>query len=116
MAGADADPVGVTAWSQPWIPLWLEWEATLLASERLEGWRLGQVDFESAADLAMTKLPAVAGRSPLHTGTATTLAAGIRDWLDAEQARDTTNDGEADETVEAQLADIAGAIPTASTS
>ena len=110
VAGADADPVGVTAWSQPWIPLWLEWEATLLASERLEGWRLGQVDFESAADLAMTKLPAVAGRSPLHTGTATTLAAGIRDWLDAEQARDTTNDGEADETVEAQLADIAGAI------
>ena len=25
--GVEPDPVGVTAWSQPWIPLWLEWEA-----------------------------------------------------------------------------------------
>ena len=110
VAGVDTDPVGVTAWSQPWIPLWLEWEAALAVSDRLEGWRLGQVDFESTSSLVTTNLPPIVGRAPLHTGTATTLAASIREWLDAEQARDTTNDGEADEAVEAQLASIADAI------
>ena len=29
VAGVDPDPVGVTAWSQPWVPLWLEWEVEL---------------------------------------------------------------------------------------
>ena len=24
--GVEPSPIGVTAWSQPWIPLWLEWE------------------------------------------------------------------------------------------
>ena len=42
--GADPDPVGVTAWSQPWVPLWLEWEAVLDVSDRLESWALGPVD------------------------------------------------------------------------
>ena len=42
--GVDPDPVGVTAWSQPWIPLWLEWEIALDLGDRLEGWSLGSVD------------------------------------------------------------------------
>ena len=44
--GTDPDPVGVTAWSQPWVPLWLEWEAELHLADRLDGWALGAVDLE----------------------------------------------------------------------
>ena len=51
VSGADPDLVGVTAWSQPWVPLWLEWEATVTSpsgAPSLEGWQLGSVDLDSA--------------------------------------------------------------------
>ena len=32
--GVDPDPVAITAWSQPWVPLWFEWELTLALDER----------------------------------------------------------------------------------
>jgi hypothetical protein len=110
--GTDPDPVGVTVWSQPWVPLWLEWEATLDAADRLDGWRLGQVDEEPVA--VATPPPTVQrtyrGRSPLTTATATTIAAAVRGWLAAEDARDRENEGEADEATEVALARIADAI------
>jgi hypothetical protein len=111
VAGVDADPVAVTAWSQPWVPLWLEWEVTAEVSDALNGWRLGAVDLEPAdgeppAGTART----VRGRSPLSPGAATTLASAVNAWLEAEEARDRAGTGEADEQTEAALSRIADAV------
>ncbi len=109
--GTDPDPVGVTAWSQPWIPLWLEWEATVETSDRLDAWQLGAVDDEPAADATpRTNTRTFHGRSPLTTATADTIGAAVRGWLAAEEARDRENRGEADEATEAALTKIADAI------
>jgi hypothetical protein len=109
VAGVDSDPVGVTAWSQPWVPLWLEWEVELDTTDRLDGWKLGAVDLEADAPPGGTARK-IAGRSPLHTGVAATLGNAISDWLRAEDERDKTNQGEVDEEVEKQLARIAGSV------
>jgi len=114
--GVDPDPVGVTAWSQPWIPLWLEWELDLALSDRLDGWALGSVDVEPGAAFGAEGAPAtpiartVTGRSMLTTGTATALAGAVRSWLVAEDQRDADNAGEASESTEAALARIAAAV------
>ena len=114
--GVDPDPVGVTAWSQPWIPLWLEWELDLALSDRLDGWALGSVDVETVAPFGGEGAPAtpiartLTGRSMLTTGTATALAGAVRTWLLAEDQRDADNAGEASEATEAALARIAAAV------
>jgi hypothetical protein len=109
--GTDPDPVGVTVWSQPWVPLWLDWEVELTSSDRLLGWRLAAVDYESVEDAAPDhSTRRFRGRSPLTTGTAATLAAAVRGWLAAEDQRDRDNAGEADEATEAALSRIADAI------
>ena len=109
--GTDADPVGVTAWSQPWVPLWLDWEVELATSDRLDGWQLSQVDYDLTDEAAaQTTKRTFRGRSVLTTGTARTLASAVRDWLVAEDQRDRNNTGEADEATEAALSRIADAI------
>jgi len=112
--GIDPDPVAITAWSQPWVPLWLEWELTLTLADRLDAWRLGSVDLEPAPESA---LPAGApitrvfrGRSVLTCSTGITLASAIREWLDAENLRDKDNRGEASESTETMLGNLAAAI------
>jgi len=111
VAGVDPDPVGVTAWSQPWIPLWLEWEALVEVSDRLDGWRLGPVDDDLDPDDAPpTTARTLRGRCPVTTGTAVTLGSAVCDWLVAEDQRDRDNKGEADEATEAALARIADGI------
>ncbi|MEO8297312.1 MAG: hypothetical protein ABI574_05835 [Burkholderiales bacterium] len=110
-AGVDPDPVGITAWSQPWVPLWLEWELALQVNDALDGWPLGPVDLdpaEGATAPAATRV--LQGRSLLTTGTAVTLSAAVRAWLQAEDERDKENKGEASESAEAALARIAAAV------
>jgi hypothetical protein len=109
ISGVDPDPAGVTAWSQPWVPLWLEWEVELDISDRLDGWKLSAVDLEME-DPTGGVARKVAGRSPLHTGVAATLGDAIDGWLAAEEERDTTNQGEIDEEAENQFAQIAAAM------
>ena len=108
VAGTDPYPVGVTAWSQPWVPLWLEWEAKLDVSDTLDGWALGPVDQERDLDIdPSTSTRIFRGRSVITTGTATTLASAIRDWMTAEEQRDKNNQGEADPATQSALGDIA---------
>ena len=108
VAGTDPYPVGVTAWSQPWVPLWLEWEAALDIADTLDGWALGPVDQERDLDVdPATTTKTFHGRSVITTGTATTLASAIRDWMTAEDQRDKNNQGEADEATEAALSAVA---------
>jgi hypothetical protein len=109
-AGADPDLVGVTAWLQPWVPLWLEWEVEVagLDPPTVRSWRLGQLDLEAddtAAAAAEGGTVTLRGRSLLTTGGAGTLHDAITDWLAAEDARGA--DGEADDATEAALRTLA---------
>jgi hypothetical protein len=114
VAGVDADPIGITAWSQPWVPLWLEWEVELTAGDRLGQTRLEAIDLEPepAGWLPEVETRTLRGRSPLNTGTAKSLAAAIDDWMTAETARDAENAGEADDETQEALAAIADAAET----
>jgi len=108
--GVELSVVGRTEWTQPWIPLWLEWEIELDLGDRTEGWTLGTVDTEPPPAPRARAARRLTGRSPLHTGTATTLAAAINDWAIAEDALDHDNVGEADEDEEALLDELADAV------
>lgn len=109
-AGVDMNPVGVTAWSQPWVPLWFEWEVEIQAGNRLDGWNLSQLDFDLTGTPTLNPKQIYRGRSPLHTGTARTLAAGIEEWLKVEEQRDKDNQGEIDDATAAALHQIADGI------
>lgn len=110
--GADPDPVGVTTWAQPWIPLWLEWEVAIdgLDPPSLQAWSLGAVDLENAS-LAIEGASAyVRGRSPLTTGAAKTLHSAIDDWLQKEEALDRADAGQVDDALEESYRTLADAV------
>jgi hypothetical protein len=111
--GADPDPVGVTAYAQPWVPLWLEWEVQLTNDTRsdLDGWSLDTVDLErDGAPPGAPEKRSLRGRALLTTGAATTLQRAINDWLAAEDAREQAGTGEADEATEAALRALVSAF------
>lgn len=111
-AGADPDLVGVTTWSQPWIPLWLEWEIEVAGLDpgSIDAWRLDQLDLETddpVAAAAAGSTTTFQGRSVLSAGGAATLHSAITDWLAAEDAGDA---GEADAATEDALRSLAAAV------
>jgi hypothetical protein len=111
--GVDPDPVGVTAWSQPWVPLWLEWEAEVAtpAEPSLDGWSLADVDLERDEMTPPASAPRTfQGRTLLTTGAANTLRSAVLDWLAAEDARDVAGSGEATEQTETALRNLAAAV------
>ena len=110
--GADPDPVGVTAWAQPWVPLWLEWELAVegLDPPTLERWRLGAVDLERANATIDGETLALRGRALLTAGGATTLHDAITDWLAAEDALDEDGEGQVDEEIEDALRTVSEAV------
>ena len=110
--GVDPDPVGVTLWSQPWRPLWLEWEAELTETDPLPAWTLGQIDLEPPPAVSRGRIVAHTGRSVLTTGVATTMAAAITGYLDAEDTRDQAGTGEVDEATEQVLAGLRDDLDT----
>jgi hypothetical protein len=110
VAGTDPYPVGITAWSQPWVPLWLEWEIRLDIADTLDGWTLGALDYERVVDQTLdTVARTLRGRSVLTSGTATTLGSAVRDWLAAEEQRDQQSAGEVDDATADALSNIASA-------
>jgi hypothetical protein len=101
LAGVEPDPVGITAWAQPWVPLWLEYEVALeLAAPpgELGGWQLGSVDHEPAEGQAPETPDGleVSGRVPLTTGPAAAAAAALAEYVKEEDERDRTGKGEVD--------------------
>ena len=92
LVGTSPSPLGVTAWRQPWVPLWLEWRVELVGSDTLEDWALGDLDFvqKAGADSDSRSFEFV-GRSPVGRGLSTALHAGIERWIQAEQERDATD-------------------------
>ena len=111
--GAEPSPIGITAWSQPWVPTWLEWEAELDLTDTLRGWLLDAVDLDPDPDVTVAQTTTTAtGRSLLTTGAARTMAAAVRDFLAAEDALEKATGGAGDvpEDVETALAALAGAV------
>ncbi len=100
--GVDPDPVGVTTWAQPWVPMWLEWEVKVegLDPPALEAWHLASIDLEHVGSTVSGDALALTGRSLLTTGVATTLHHAIADWLIAEDKLDAVNAGLVDEATE----------------
>jgi hypothetical protein len=104
--GVEPSPVSITSWSQPWSPIWLEWELEVTPGDGLEGFSLGAVDFTGDPALFDTR-PKIAGRAPLTTGLARSYQTAITTYLAAEAQRDSDDAGEiGDEHAEA-LADLA---------
>lgn len=109
-AGVDVDPVGKTLWAQPWIPLWLEWEIDIRSTDQMIGWKLAQIDLEPGVDAPGGESRILSGRTPLHTGTARTIAGAIEEWLKMEEQRDVRNEGEVDGPTAAALHRVAEGI------
>ena len=101
-SGADPDPVGVTTWAQPWVPMWLEWQVQVdgIDPPTLADWKLDAVDLEAVNAQISGSSVVFSGRSPVSTGAATTLSAAINDWLKAEDALDAVDAGLVDEATE----------------
>ncbi|WP_123025998.1 hypothetical protein [Mycolicibacterium stellerae] len=111
--GVDPSPVGVTAWSQPWTPTWLEWEATAEVAVTLDDWQLDAADYEPVDGAApATRTRTFVGRTLLTAGAADTLASAVRDFLAAEDAmeKSTGGMGEVPDDVESGLAAVAAAV------
>jgi len=100
--GADPDLVGVTAWAQPWIPMWLEWQVAIegVVPPTLDAWRLATVDVDSVTASISGGSVTLTGRAPLTVGGAATLHDAIADWLKAEDALDAAHAGLVDEATE----------------
>ena len=103
--GADPDLVGVTTWSQPWIPMWLEWELKVegLDPATIDDWRLGAIDLEHSTPNIQGDSTVLRGRALLTTGAASTLHDAIHDYLAAEDALDAAAAGLIDEATESAL-------------
>jgi hypothetical protein len=112
-AGVEPDPVGVTSWAQPWVPLWLDYELTVRRSpapDELIGHRLGPVDGELADPANPPPIPdalTFASRVPLTTGPAEALAGELARYVAEEEERDRKQLGEVDDVVEAGLRQLA---------
>lgn len=91
--GIDPSPVGVTSWSQPWCPIWLEWEVAIDIGENLEGWSLGRIEFAGEGKAAGAQVT-LSGRSPVTSGLAKTYQSVINSYLAAEEQRDEAGEGE----------------------
>ena len=71
--GVEPDPVGITSWAQPWVPLWIDYELSVKrmpAPDEIDGWRLGAVDAELAlgAEKAVAMASKVVERVRRATG------------------------------------------------
>lgn len=89
LAGSPLSPVAVTAWRQPWVPLWLEWRVEVTGSDSLQGWGLGALDFESTGTPSTAGSSYnFAGRAPVGRGFTHALHSSLTEWLTAENERD----------------------------
>ena len=85
--GTAPSPAGVVAWSPPWTPLTLQWEAQWHPTDAeptgaLDGWRLGEIDFRwDGGDPFRAPARRFTGQAPLDPATTVRLAAKIESYL-----------------------------------
>jgi hypothetical protein len=118
--GTPPSPVAITTWRQPWVPLWIEWQVQLDGSGTMDGWRLGSFDFERDSTTPASSISrTITGRTPLSTGVAQAMHAGIKRMMEAEEQRDNVRVGvinEADERALDALGDFLAPLDLVSAS
>ncbi|MDH4045517.1 MAG: hypothetical protein OEW06_13765, partial [Gemmatimonadota bacterium] len=110
VVGQDPSPVATHLWSQPWVPLWCEWELSLRLDDVDDGWTLDTLDLiphEGVAESVAAET--FVGRTLLTSAPARALAADIEQWLAEEEERDAAGEGQVTEAQEAILATAAAA-------
>ena len=90
LVGSTPSPLGVTAWRQPWVPLWLEWQVALEGTTSMEQWQLDDLELAPKGSDGALQAMTVRGRSPIGRGLSTALHTSIERWIQAEQERDAT--------------------------
>jgi hypothetical protein len=111
--GVIASPVASSQWTQPWVPLYAEWEAELHSNDRFASWELGEVDLAPAGDRPPTTPRTFTGRSHLAGAATKALADTMRRFLDREARLDMHGRGLLTRTQETQLAELAATLRTA---
>lgn len=113
--GVEPSPVAITAWAQPWSPMWLEFAvevaSTGATADTAAAWALGQTDLEPAAGTDPAAAPTVAtvsSRVPLTTGPASALGGAVARYVADETRRDRRDEGEIDDAMQTRLATLAG--------
>lgn len=113
--GAPRSPVGVTYWTQPWVPLYVEWEAVARLTDRpgLQ-WRLAELDLEPEADpadidAALTEV-VLTGRSLLASSAVKSLSDSVDQFLDAERRLDADGDGQLDNATQSALESLGSVL------
>jgi hypothetical protein len=102
--GSAHSPVGVTYWTQPWVPLYLEWRLRPALDAPAE-WSLGECDFTAPEELA-TLGDEVVGRSLLNSAAAKAFADKASEFLAAEAAVGEPDEGIVDADTEELLAEL----------
>jgi hypothetical protein len=102
--GTAASQVGVTYWTQPWVPLYLEWKLRPALVSPAQ-WSLGEVDF-TAPDLLADLGDEIAGRSLLNSAVAKAFADKAAEFLAAEAVAGEPDAGIIDAETEAALAGL----------
>ena len=90
--GMDASPIATTPWTQPWVPMFLEWTLALRVDETLAGWTLADTDVDPAAGKSGDPGDAgqaleYSGRTLLTSVAALTFAAQVQAFISDEAAR-----------------------------
>jgi hypothetical protein len=90
--GMDASPVATTHWTQPWVPMFVEWTLGLRVDESMAGWTLTDTDVDPEADTGGDPGAAggtfeYAGRTLLTSVAARTFASQVLAFVNDEDAR-----------------------------
>ena len=103
--GVLASPVAAAQWRQPWLPLYVEWEATLDRNDQLTGWSLGELDLAAGSGRPPTTTRTFVGRANLAGAASKALADAMDEFLDREARLDGVGRGVLTDT---QADDLAG--------
>lgn len=90
LQGLAPSPLGVTAWRQPWAPLWLEWRVEVVGTTDMSNWQLDDLEMVPKGNDGEHLVSEISGRSPIGRGLNTALHTSIERWIKAEQERDAT--------------------------
>lgn len=117
----EQSPVGLTAWAQPWCPLWLEFRVEVQSSPVSAGtgargavsddtdpaWALGAGDLRPTGEIPAGPVTrTIESRVPLTSGAASAIASAIETYLGEESARDKVGKGEIDDPLATQLGSL----------
>jgi len=92
--GVLPSPVAVTPFRQAWVPLYLEWRLELKIDDRLERWRLGELDYEPGPEgAAGAETVTVDGRSLLTASATKSFADQVATFLVEEERLDKLGQG-----------------------